>query len=77
MEKKVKVAYWLQSAEDDWEVSRHLFEKGDYPYSLFFGHLTIEKTLKAIYVESCNENPPYTHRLIHLAEKISFQFSEE
>ena len=76
MEKKEKVAYWLQSAEDDWEVANHLFEKADYSYSLFFGHLTIEKVLKAIYVESFNENPPYTHRLIHLAEKISLQFSE-
>ncbi|MEW6003092.1 MAG: hypothetical protein AB1638_10655 [Nitrospirota bacterium] len=26
----------------------HLFEKGDYPYALFFGHLTIEKLLKAL-----------------------------
>jgi len=77
VEKKEKVAYWLQSAEDDWVVANHLFEKADYSYSLFFGHLTIEKILKAIYVESLNENPPYTHRLIHLAEKIPLQFSEK
>lgn len=77
MDKKEKVAYCLQSAEDDWEVAKHLFEKGDYSYSLFFGHLTIEKTLKAIYVESLNENPPYIHRLTYLAEKVSLQLSEE
>lgn len=77
MDKKEKVAYWLQSAEDDWEVAKHLFEKGDYSYSLFFGHLTIEKVLKAIYVERLNENPPYTHRLTYLVEKVSLQSSEE
>jgi len=77
MDKKEKMNYWLESAKDDWEVAKHLFEKADYSYSLFFGHLTIEKILKAIYVERLNENPPYTHRLTDLAEKVSLQLSEE
>jgi len=77
MDKKEKMNYWLESAKDDWEVAKHLFEKADYSYSLFFGHLTIEKILKAIYVERLNENPAYTHRLTDLAEKVSLQLSEE
>ena len=72
-----KIRYWLKSAEDDWEVSQHLFENGDYSYSLFFGHLTIEKILKAIYVDRFNDNPPYTHRLIYLAERASLKLSKE
>lgn len=72
-----KIQYWLKSAEDDWQVGQHLFKNGDYPYSLFFGHLTIEKILKAIYVDRLNDNPPYTHRLIYLAEKASLKLSEE
>ena len=40
---KRSVQYWLESSEDDWNVANHLFGKGDYSYSLFFGHLTIEK----------------------------------
>lgn len=75
--KKEKVKYWLVSAEDDWKVAKHLFEKGDYSYSLFFGHLTVEKILKAIYVERLNDNPPFTHRLVFLAEKASVEMSEE
>ncbi len=51
MDKKSGVRYWLESSEDDWKVANHLFEKEDYSYSLFFGHLTIEKILKAIYVD--------------------------
>ncbi len=43
MTKEDRIKYWLESAKDDWKVAKHLFEKGDYPYSLFFGHLTIEK----------------------------------
>lgn len=82
MEKKMDekrkrgVQYWLESSEDDWKVANHLFEKGDYSYSLFFGHLTIEKILKAIYVNKLGEIPPYTHRLVYLAEKVSLSLSE-
>jgi HEPN domain-containing protein len=75
--KNEKVAYWLQSAEYDWQVANHLFEKGDYPYALFFGQLSVEKILKALYVVRLNENPPYTHRLVYLAEKISLTLTEE
>jgi HEPN domain-containing protein len=48
MTKEEKVNYWIEVAEKDWRVMEHLFEKGDYPYALFFGHLTIEKLLKKI-----------------------------
>ena len=41
--KKDKVKYWLKTADQDWKVANHLFEKQDYSYALFFGHLTIEK----------------------------------
>lgn len=74
--RKKGVQYWLESSEDDWKVANHLFEKGDYSYSLFFGHLTIEKILKAIYVNKRGEIPPYTHRLVYLAEKVSLTLSE-
>ena len=36
MTKEDRIRYWLESAKDDWEVAGHLFEKKDYPYSLFF-----------------------------------------
>ena len=77
MTKKEHVQYWVKSAEEDWGVAGHLFEKGDFPYSLFFVHLTIEKLLKAIYVTKWDEIPPYTHRLVYLAEKVSLDLTGE
>ena len=77
MTKKERVHYWVESAEDDWTVARHLFEKGDYAYSLFFGHLAVEKLLKANYAAEFDETPPYTHRLAYLAEKASLDLTEE
>ncbi len=77
MDKDEKVKYWIKSAKNDWKVVGHLFEKGDYPYTLFFGHLTIEKVLKALFVKKFNESPPLTHRLTYLVEKIGLKLSPE
>ncbi|KXK25952.1 MAG: HEPN domain protein [Candidatus Brocadia sinica] len=76
-DRKKGVQYWLESSEDDWKVANHLFEKGDYSYSLFFGHLTIGKVLKAIYASKLKETPPYTHMLVYLAEKVSLRMTGE
>lgn len=77
VKKEDKVEYWLKSAEYDWKTGEHLFEKRDYPYALFFGHLTIEKILKALFVNKFNEQPPLTHRLVYLAEQIGLQLTPE
>lgn len=47
------------------------------PYALFFGHLTVEKLLKAVFVSKSDEPPPLTHRLTYLTEKIGLNLSPE
>ena len=69
MKKEDIVKYWLVTAERDWQTVQHLFESGDYHWSLFIGHLVIEKVLKAIYVQKVNENPPRIHDLARLAQR--------
>lgn len=73
----IKQDFWVISAEHDWEVAGHLFEKGDYSYALFFGHLTLEKMLKAYYVQTQGGAPPLTHRLVFLAEKNGLDLTAE
>ena len=75
MKQNEKTKYWIESAEYDWNVSCHLFESGDYPYALFFGHLSVEKLLKAIYSSKYDEAPPFTHRLVYLAERIGLDLT--
>lgn len=77
MTKKEKAKYWIKSAENDWKVAGHLFEKTDYPYALFFGHLTIEKLLKALIVIKIDEPPPLTHRLTYLGQKAGVSLTSE
>ena len=73
---KIK-AYWIEEATESLQVTRHLYEKKDYSYSLFFAHLAVEKILKAIYISRKNEHAPYIHNLQRLAELSDIQLSDE
>lgn len=48
MEKHVE--YWLAQSDNDLLAAESMLEKGHYTWSLFIGHLVLEKILKAIYV---------------------------
>ncbi|MBA4394404.1 MAG: DNA-binding protein [Desulfobacca sp.] len=69
--------FWLEEAEESLQVAGHLFEKADYSYALFFGHLAIEKLLKAVFVIKKEEQAPYIHNLNRLAEMIGIPLSED
>jgi len=71
------VQYWLESAEEDWPVIKHLVESGDYRHALFFGHLYLEKLLKALVVRATESHAPRTHNLLFLAERADLDLSEE
>lgn len=77
MPREEKVAYWIESAASDWRVAGHLFEKKDFSYALFLGHLSLEKSIKAIFVSRHDAVPPFTHRLPYLAEKAGLILSTE
>ncbi len=69
--------YWVEEALHDLTVSWHLFEKQDYSYALFFGHLALEKILKGLYVFRKKEQAPYIHNLVRLAESADIQLTDE
>jgi len=74
---KKTIDYWMEESAEAFKVARHLFEKKDYSYALFFGHLAIEKMLKAIYVERKGEHAPQIHNLVRLAEQSGLSLSDE
>lgn len=61
--------YWLSDAEESWSVAESLMEKNKYPEALFFGHLALEKILKAIVVAKQNTHAPPIHNLLELLKK--------
>ncbi len=76
MTREELVAYWTVSAQDDLEVMESLFEKGHYVWSLFLGHLVLEKQLKAFYVHQIGSDTPYSHNLLKLARESGLQLDD-
>lgn len=54
-----------------------LFHAQRYNWSLFIGHLMIEKLLKAYYVKTNQDFPPLTHNLLRLVEISKIKITEE
>jgi len=69
-------AYWLTEAKEALQVADHLTEKRDYSYALFFGHLAIEKALKALYAAKMREHAPLIHNLLRLARSAGLPLNE-
>jgi HEPN domain-containing protein len=63
-----KIQYWLSLADNNIDTARILLQNKKYLDAGFYCHQTIEKALKAFYWHAKNEEPPYTHNLIRLAE---------
>ena len=54
------VQYWMEGSAYDLETGKSLLESKRYPYALFFGHLALEKILKAFAVKARAEHAPFT-----------------
>ncbi|SHN72435.1 HEPN domain-containing protein [Desulfitobacterium chlororespirans] len=64
------INYWRDSSDKDYFTMMNLFKSKDYHWSLFLGHLVLEKLLKALFVKNIGEeNVPRTHNLLLLANK--------
>lgn len=70
------IKYWIDSAVYDLDTGRSLLEAKRFPYALFFAHLALEKTLKAMVVKTTGEHAPYTHSLPLLASKTKMEIPE-
>jgi HEPN domain-containing protein len=71
------VSYWIDGALYDIDTAETLFQNGKYPYALFFGHLAIEKLLKALFVKQKKQHAPFTHSLPFLASKLTIEIPVE
>jgi len=71
------ISYWIKSSDDDFLTMEAMLDSKRYSWSLFVGHLMIEKLLKALYVKTNNEFPPLIHNLLRLSEKCNIDLTEE
>ncbi|MEA3452778.1 MAG: HEPN domain-containing protein [Patescibacteria group bacterium] len=75
LQKSIK--YWRESSFNDFKAAKILFEKGLYPQSLFFCHLSLEKILKALFIKKTKEFAPFVHDLRRLAELAGVNLTKE
>lgn len=71
------VKHWMDTSEEDFQTMLNLFDSKSYGWSLFLGHISIEKLLKAYYVSKNKTHAPFTHNLYRLAELSKIELTEE
>ena len=69
--------YWINSSDKDYNTMMNLFKSKDYNWSLFIGHIVIERLLKAYYVQTHNGHAPFTHDLLRLSNAAGFEIDNE
>lgn len=71
------INYWKKTAEHDYETMLGLFQIKRYSDSLFFGHIVLEKILKAHVVKNTKKEAPYIHDLVRLASIAELELKED
>ncbi|MBO5348344.1 MAG: HEPN domain-containing protein [Clostridia bacterium] len=72
------IKFWTESSDRDYESMMKNYEAKQYTWSLFIGHLVLEKLLKAIYAKVNSDNPysPKIHNLNIIAKKCGLELDE-
>jgi HEPN domain-containing protein len=70
------IQYWMESAVYDLETGQTLLRSRKFLYALFFGHLALEKLLKALVVRRTGEHAPFSHSLLLLARRAELDMPE-
>ena len=63
-----KVKYWLDIADYDLDTAEAMYSTGRWLYVAFMCHQVIEKTLKAYWCATQEDEPPYIHNHKRLAD---------
>lgn len=68
---------WLQQAERDLQAAEHLLQGDYFAHATVLAHLAVEKALKGVFRSQKGENPPVTHDLRHLAQRIDLSWDRD
>lgn len=77
MNKKEKVEYWLDIADYDLETAKAMLQSARYLYVVFMCQQAIEKVIKALYVNILDAEPPRSHNLAFIFNKLGIGASTE
>ena len=63
------VNYWVELSDYDIETAFAMLKSKRYLYVGFMAHQSIEKIIKAYFVKTKKETPPFSHSLSYLAKR--------
>lgn len=76
-DKNKLIDFWLDSSEKDFKTMMDLFRTKNNNWTLFMGHLVIEKLSKALFVKNKEDYPPLIHDLRRILEKAGVEIDED
>ncbi len=71
-----QLKFWIESAQSSRNTAEDLYRTKHYDACLFFGHLMVEKIIKAKIV-SQNQEIPYSHNLLKLADVANITLDDD
>jgi len=71
------ISHWQNGAMESIETAEILIDKNKILFGLFFCHLAMEKLLKALYIQSTNDFPPKTHKLLYLSDTAGLEIKND
>lgn len=77
MRKQERIDYWVDIAEYDLITARAMLETGRHLYVVFMCQQAIEKIIKAIYIQKYDVEPPRSHNLAYVFNKLNLSASEQ
>ena len=77
MDVAAQITYWRDGALEDWVVAWELINNNRVRHGLFFGHLAVEKILKAHVTKATQDFPPRIHNLLRLCDLAKIEVSPD
>lgn len=69
--------YWFDGYKDALLTAEKLYQAKRYHHALFFGHLALEKLLKAVVVKQTKDHASVTHDLVKLAKDANLEINSK
>lgn len=71
------VNHWVETSDEDFNTMIGLFNSKSFGWALFLGHISIEKLLKAHFVNKKKQHAPFIHNLYRLAELSEIELTND
>lgn len=71
------VSHWIETSDEDFNTMLSLYHSKSYGWSLFLGHISTEKLIKALYVKRLERHAPHTHNLFRLCELMRLNITDD